>query len=444
MEKVIFLNFDSFSKQKINFFNNVNTELSRNNLELKMITSEPVANLNFQSEKIIIKNKQINKDDKLIYSMLKLDEKAISEFIDIFKIYYPNDSQKLIKCKINYLIYYILKFFIINQPVLGIVWTEYYPISRIFIIICKFFKINYFISERGILRETIVLEKKGIYGKSPLVKKKISQSPNTIEYKNFLKVYKKLQVSWSQGKKTVIKTKKNEKKIKKIFFIGTNEIWHGFYPYLNSKTSPIYKSHLDVLYDLSKIEKKFTELEIYYKPHPKDRIFLKYKKLIPENIKIVENVNVYEKIKKSDLIITICSSLACDALIEKKPVLILGKFELSNKNICYELKNKNSFNKIIKLLINNKLKNNTKLWENFANYILKYYLYNISNHKFGEMNYRNFAAKVFNLAKKKKKIHLANRKNFNSINLWINKYIPERSFKSELKILLKKFFKKSS
>ena len=60
------------------------------------------------------------------------------------------------------------------------------------------------------------------------------------------------------------------------------------------------------------------------------------------------------------------------------------------------------------------------------------------------MNYRNFAAKVFNLAKKKKKIHLANRKNFNSINLWINKYIPERSFKSELKILLKKFFKKSS
>ena len=167
-------------------------------------------------------------------------------------------------------------------------------------------------------------------------------------------------------------------------------------------------------------------------------------KLIPENIKIVENVNVYEKIKKSDLIITICSSLACDALIEKKPVLILGKFELSNKNICYELKNKNSFNKIIKLLINNKLKNNTKLWENFANYILKYYLYNISNHKFGEMNYRNFAAKVFNLAKKKKKIHLANRKNFNSINLWINKYIPERSFKSELKILLKKFFKKSS
>ena len=84
MEKVIFLNFDSFSKQKINFFNNVNTELSRNNLELKMITSEPVANLNFQSEKIIIKNKQINKDDKLIYSMLKLDEKVISEFTDIF------------------------------------------------------------------------------------------------------------------------------------------------------------------------------------------------------------------------------------------------------------------------------------------------------------------------------------------------------------------------
>ena len=89
MRKVVFLNFDNFSKQKINFFNNVNSELLRNNLELKMITTEQVANLNFQSEKIIIKNKQINKNDKLIYSILKLDEKIISEFIDIFKIYYP-------------------------------------------------------------------------------------------------------------------------------------------------------------------------------------------------------------------------------------------------------------------------------------------------------------------------------------------------------------------
>lgn len=443
MRKVVFLNFDSFSKQKINFFNNVNTELSRNNLELKMITTEPVANLNFQSEKIIIKNKQINKNDKLIYLMLKLDEKIISEFIDIFKIYYPNESQKLIQSRINYSIYYILNFFIINQPVLGIVWTEYYPISRIFISICKFFKINYFISERGILRETIVLEKKGIYGKSPLVKKKISKSNNIIEYKNFLKVYKKLQVSWSQDKKVVIKTKKIEQKVKKIFFIGTNEIWHGFYPYLNSKTSPIYKSHLDVLYDLSEKKKIFTELEIYYKPHPKDRIFPKYRKLIPKNIIIVENVNAYEQIKKSDLIITICSSLACDALIEKKPLLILGKFELSNKNICYELKNKNSLNKIIKLLINNKLKNNSKLWENFANYILEYYLYNISSYKFGKMNYKNFAAKVFSLAEQNKRIYLTNKKNFNYINLWIKSYIPKKSFKSGLKVLLK-IFKKPS
>ena len=59
------------------------------------------------------------------------------------------------------------------------------------------------------------------------------------------------------------------------------------------------------------------------------------------------------------------------------------------------------------------------------------------------MNYKNFATKVFNLVKKKKKIHLANRKNFNSINLWINKYIPEKSFKSDLRVLLK-IFKKPS
>ena len=59
------------------------------------------------------------------------------------------------------------------------------------------------------------------------------------------------------------------------------------------------------------------------------------------------------------------------------------------------------------------------------------------------MNYKHFAAKIHSLTKQKK-IHLANKKNLNSINLWINNHIPVKSFKSELKILLKKFFKKTS
>ena len=69
---------------------------------------------------------------------------------------------------------------------------------------------------------------------------------------------------------------------KKIFFIGTNEILHGFYPYLNKTTSPFYKSHFDVIRHLSKLGKKFPEIEVFYKPHPKDRIYPLYKKKIPK------------------------------------------------------------------------------------------------------------------------------------------------------------------
>ena len=87
------------------------------------------------------------------------------------KLYYPKDSIKLIKSKTNFLVSFFLSHFISNKPVLAIVWTEYYPLSRIFISMCNLFDINYLVCERGILRETITLEEEATYGKSILVKK---------------------------------------------------------------------------------------------------------------------------------------------------------------------------------------------------------------------------------------------------------------------------------
>ena len=95
-----------------------------------------------------------------------------------------------------------------------------------------------------------------------------------------------------------------------------------------------------LLRHLSRLSKKFPEIEVFYKPHPKDRIFPLYKKQIPKNIIILEQCDVYKKIEQVDLVITISSSLACDALIKGKQVFILGKFEISNKRICHELKTK--------------------------------------------------------------------------------------------------------
>ena len=184
-KKITFLSFDKFSKQKVNFFNNVNKELNKKNFELSLLSSEDIEGLKFHKEKILIGSKKLNKNDKKILSILKLKKKQISEIQKVLKLYYPKDSIKLIKNKINFIISFFLSYFISNKPVLAIVWTEYYPLSRIFISICNLFDINYLVCERGILRETITLEEEGIYGKSILVKKKLKKKKILMNIINF-------------------------------------------------------------------------------------------------------------------------------------------------------------------------------------------------------------------------------------------------------------------
>ena len=198
----------------------------------------------------------------------------------------------------------------------------------------------------------------------------------------------------------------------------------------------MYKSHFEVIRHLSNLSKKFPQIEVSYKPHPKDRIFPKYKKLIPKNIIILEKSDVYKKIDQSDLIITIASSLACDALIKGKQVLILGKFEISNKQICHELKKKSDLEKYVKLLIKQELSINFDFWKFFANYLLESHLYNISPYKYGKLNFKNFSKKLIkNIDKNNVKI--LNNKDKNLINDWIKNNKNTESFKNNLIKLIK-------
>ena len=175
-----------------------------------------------------------------------------------------------------------------------------------------------------------------------------------------------------------------------------------------------------------------------FKPHPKDRVFKLYQNFIPKNITILKNENAVELIKKSDLFITIASSLICDAIFHKKPSLIVGKFELSNKNICHEVKKTDLF-KLIKLFNENKLpKKNIKNWKIFINYILNNYLYNVSKYKFGQLNEYDFTRKLL----KYKKINKNNEKydeiEKELIKIKFNTYLKDL-IKDNIKRLLYKF-----
>lgn len=436
MRNIVFLNFDSFTKEKTKFFNIVNKTLSKKNLNLIILSDEEIKGAKFQLNKLNYKKYVVNGNLRQIKKILKIKKKNEKEWENILKLYYKRENLNFIRNKINSLITNYLYFLIKNKPSLAIIWTEYHPFCEIFKLMCQHFKINFLIAERGLLNETIVIEKNGIYGKSYITDKRNIQFKKVNHFKKFIKVYDKLRDKWSKKRDKYFNPKDIYRDKKTIFFAGTNEIWHGLYPYKNSQTSPLYNSHFQLLKDLSKIKMKYENLEIIFKPHPKDRIFNLYQNFIPKNITILKETNAIDLIKKSDLFITIASSLICDAMFYNKPSLIVGKFEISNKNICHEVKKKSDLSKFIKLFYKNKLpKKNPDKWKFFINFILDEYLYNVSKYKFGKLNENDLVNKLL----KYNKLN-TNKKKFKVIEKELKNIKLNTYFKIAIKDNIKKLF----
>lgn len=425
MKNIVFLNFDYFTKEKTIFFNNVNKILNKDQFKLIILSSTDIKSKKFDFYKLDYKKYYIQSDLKKIKKILNFTKQKEREWQSTLQLYYKDKDLEFIKNKINSIIYNFLCFLDKHKPTLAIIWTEYHPISAIFMSMCNYFNINYLIAERGILNETIVIEKNGLGGKSYITPKKILNNSKTNHYNKFIKINKKLKGKWTHKIKEYSNKNNILNKKKTIFFAGTNEIWQGFYPYKNKKTSPLYKSHFELLKELSKISKKFENLEVIFKPHPKDRIFKKYKNFIPKNITIYNDIDAIDLIKKSDLFITISSSLISDAMFYNKLSLIVGNFEISNKNICYEVKKKHDLFRFIKLFYENKLpKKNYKNWKIFINFILNNYLYNVSKYSFGKLKEADFVENLLN-----------------NIKLNINNKKYDKIKKELIKIKYKIFFK---
>ena len=76
-----------------------------------------------------------------------------------------------------------MSYFISNKPVLAIVWTEYYPLSRIlYLYVIYLILIISFV--RGYFEGNNYIREEGIYGKSILVKK-IKKEKNLMNIINF-------------------------------------------------------------------------------------------------------------------------------------------------------------------------------------------------------------------------------------------------------------------
>ncbi len=123
-----------------------------------------------------------------------------------------------------------------------------------------------------------------------------------------------------------------------ILYAGQYDFSSGIQPYDDiSKEfhSPFLASSLEGAVILAEIAEK-NGWNFIYKPHPTMSLLNERYDTLPESVIIAEGIGINYLIELADVVVTILSQTAYDALIRNKPVVMLGYMQLKDKGCTYQ------------------------------------------------------------------------------------------------------------
>lgn len=439
-------------KDKLKLFSMITLELIKN--------KKNVINLSFNySEKYLYKQygvtslkvnkfkikelKKINFSEKELEKMIRFEKETRENFnkkqwLDLAKKYI--DFLERIREKEN------LEY--------ALMWNTSCFFDRILYFFCKKYKIKYFVMEQGYFRPfTLSLDSVGVnfeaniprsreayeniqvnypkyieYLNKPMFAKnsEIQESKNKIY--NFLRFYEKLKINfnknyiWDITERDLFEFFKKRRKIKELKKKSSFKSIEGkyiFIPFqvekdsqiiLNSKQikkmSELYEVVAKAIIKLN--ENKSEKIKAVFKLHPMDECLnvneiLKLEKKYSDTIFLMDG-NIQELIKKSEMIITINSTVGIEALINNKPVITLGDAFYNIEGIADHCDNLERLSDIVKKSL---LKNQKKE-------LIDKFLYYLRFEYFEEVYWRN--ADEESIKKIVNKILIKGEKCENSIN----------------------------
>ncbi len=199
--------------------------------------------------------------------------------------------------------------------------------------------IPFFFAEKGVLPDSWYIDETGINAESSLTGSLLKYKLSPIEFEKTESYIKTIIESgssaWEQPER--IKDKEQLKELlgisvdsKVIFFPGQVDEDVNI-----SKFSQFKNIAEAVKLILDKIPEDYY---LVVKPHPKSKDESK-KRLFDlsqnyENLKIIKDINVWDIIEASDLVISINSTVAFEALLRNKTVLLLGDGILTKTGLC--------------------------------------------------------------------------------------------------------------
>ncbi|OVE74304.1 hypothetical protein BVX94_00775 [bacterium B17] len=273
--------------------------------------------------------------------------------------------------------------------VLFIIWHQFNGVSMTLRWLCETNNTPFMYAHLGLLPGTIVFDIDGQMGESwvardsekflsmPISDDDLEQAKHYLNFVCCKKLTRKPQQASVPIENLLEPHRKQNRKI--AFYAGQNDYRAGILPNtLTNKElhSPFYTSTMDALDHLNELAAKNDWL-ILFKPHPNTKNKIDYSSALKmKRVIYAPDTDVLECIKVSDVVVTILSGTSYEALTHKKPVVLLGKTQLSGKHCVYEIENKNDTEQRIKEALQKgfTLQQNDK-WEKCATQLLKHYLF---------------------------------------------------------------------
>lgn len=232
------------------------------------------------------------------------------------------------------------------EPKEVILWNAFYAFHFIVRKICEEKDIPVKYMEFGNIPGMIQVETQGQMGESipaRFPEKILNIDISEAEYREAEKLIEQLYQNRTNRNKQpknqlidIIKRQlMNDKPL--ILYMGQNDNAAGLQPYTeNSRKyhSPIFASSDEAAVYLAEICRK-NGWNYIYKPHPMMMQNFQ-KESMPDNVIVVDEVDINDLIDLSDVVVTILSTVSYIALIRQKPVLMLGYTQLKEKGCTYE------------------------------------------------------------------------------------------------------------
>jgi hypothetical protein len=258
------------------------------------------------------------------------------------------------------------------QPDYVYLWNQFNAFHRILAELLKKRGIPFGFFHDGVLPGSIALDVDGEMGESWIARDpkrfmKIKVSAEDVaRATEFLaglqgdQVNRHPQVEQISVKQALVHRKLHKRPV--VFFAGQND-WHaGIKPRSPDRAfhSHLFAGSAEAVQELDRIASTLG-VTILFKPHPlsKDRyMFLRSEEL--SNTLILSSTSMQACLKASDVVSTIASQTSYVALLEDRPVMMLGKNQVNGKGLTYDVDSLDDIAGMIELSISDPLKQGRK------------------------------------------------------------------------------------